>query len=94
VSLAKKLIFRLIECREAMANASRYIDRDLSPWDRLKLRLHISQCWCCARFVQQLPLLGQFCRQLEDCEDHFPHETLSDEARDHLNKTLSENKNR
>jgi hypothetical protein len=90
VSLAKKLIFRLINCREAMTKSSRYVDGELSWWDCLKLRLHLSQCWCCARFVRQLPLLGQFCRKLDDCEE--AHDHLSNEARDRIKASLHDDK--
>ncbi|MEM8954959.1 MAG: zf-HC2 domain-containing protein [Verrucomicrobiota bacterium] len=90
MSILQKIVFRIIECREAMEKSSRYVDGELSLWDRFRLKLHFNQCWCCNRFVKQLPLLGTLARQLHESDHLAPHETLPPDARERIKKILSQ----
>ena len=44
-------------CREVHQLVSEGLDRDLSRWETLKLRLHLMICGACATFEMQMQFL-------------------------------------
>lgn len=44
----------MLTCKEVAMRASDLIDRDLTVWQRLQMKLHLSMCKGCAAFVVQL----------------------------------------
>lgn len=49
----------MLKCDQVAAQASEYLDRQLSPMQRLEFRLHLFMCQNCRRFLKQLDLLNQ-----------------------------------
>ena len=47
----------LLSCREATVMASGLLDSDLSAWQRVRLRLHLSVCSWCRRNLAQLKII-------------------------------------
>ena len=43
-------------CRDITEHASEYLDRQLTPWQRLGFRLHLMICLNCRRHLDQLKL--------------------------------------
>jgi len=46
----------MLTCKEVAAHASRYLDDDLPPLDRAQLRMHLSMCKLCARYMEQMTM--------------------------------------
>lgn len=61
----------MLKCRELAGKADQYLDGELSPRERLAIRLHILMCHHCRRYLRQM---GALLRA-------FPHRhnTASDE---------------
>ncbi len=49
----------MLSCKEAMRLASEKLDRDLSFWQRLSLRLHVLMCQACSRYGGQIAMLDR-----------------------------------
>ena len=49
----------MLTCSEVAAQASNYLDQDMSMPQRAAFRLHLMYCTNCRRFVRQLRLLKQ-----------------------------------
>ncbi len=49
----------MFNCKDIGYLASDYLAGELSVAERVKLRLHISICTNCQRFIQQMKLLNQ-----------------------------------
>ncbi|MBV8666603.1 MAG: zf-HC2 domain-containing protein [Burkholderiaceae bacterium] len=56
-------------CKEAHRVVSEGLDRDLSLFERLRLRLHLRICDACTRFNGQMALLRQAMRKLSAPDD-------------------------
>jgi Putative zinc-finger len=56
-------------CKEAHRLVSEGLDRDLSWFERLRLRLHLSICDACTNFKGQMTLLRQAMRKLSLPDD-------------------------
>ena len=47
----------MLSCKEVVARADDYVDRQLSWREKLAVRLHLLLCSYCRRYVRQLRLL-------------------------------------
>lgn len=52
-------ISHLISCRDATQLISQRRERELSPLERIKLRLHLAACKACTAFDRQMALLHE-----------------------------------
>lgn len=52
-------ISHLISCRNATQLISRLRERELTPLERVKLRLHLAACKACNAFDRQMTLLHE-----------------------------------
>ena len=81
----------MLSCKEVSHLVSESLDRKLSPWQRIQVRLHLLMCRLCARFRRQTLFL-------RDAAHHYlmavaETETatsagLSPEARDRIKRSL------
>lgn len=58
-----------LTCKEATALVSQGLDRQLSRWERVKLRLHLTVCDACSNFVKQSAFIRRAVRRLADGDD-------------------------
>jgi predicted anti-sigma-YlaC factor YlaD len=56
----------MLTCKEASVLLSQALDRRLSFWERLTLRLHLAICEGCRRFDRQMAFLRDACRRYSD----------------------------
>jgi len=78
-------------CKEATRLQSEAMDRKLSLFERLGLRLHLCLCKWCRRYGAQLKFLRSAAHQ---CEEHASAEVpqrLSPEARERIKQKLQVN---
>jgi hypothetical protein len=62
----------MLSCKEASALMSQTLDRRLSLWERLSLRLHLAICDGCRRCERQMAFLRSACRRYSSgdyCDD-------------------------
>ncbi|MFT6659413.1 zf-HC2 domain-containing protein [Maritalea sp.] len=43
----------MLKCREVCEKAHAYVDGDLTTWEKLMVRLHVSMCKNCTAFIDQ-----------------------------------------
>jgi hypothetical protein len=55
--MIRKAMGHLISCKEVSRLVSLQEDLQLPPWQRWRLRLHLSICVACARFESQIRFL-------------------------------------
>jgi RNA polymerase sigma-70 factor, ECF subfamily len=60
---------RTAECREIFANLSSYLDGELEPESRDRMRRHIEACPACVAFIRDLKRAIDRCRALDVCPD-------------------------
>ncbi len=53
----------MFSCRDVAERASDYLDRELSPWSRLQVRLHLFLCQDCRRYIDQLRKMAALLRR-------------------------------
>jgi predicted anti-sigma-YlaC factor YlaD len=53
-----------LTCKEATALISQALDRKLTAWERLILRLHLLVCDACSNFVKQSAFIRRALRRL------------------------------
>jgi predicted anti-sigma-YlaC factor YlaD len=53
-------------CRKIGIMLSEGMDRDLTPWERVRIRMHLIMCEACTQFGRQLRILRQASRALVD----------------------------
>jgi predicted anti-sigma-YlaC factor YlaD len=58
-----------LTCKEATALVSQGLDRQLSRWERVKLRLHLALCDACSNFVKQSAFIRRAMRRLSGADD-------------------------
>lgn len=51
-------------CRDSAAQASDYLDRQMSFWQRLRFRLHMNGCRTCVALVAELKAVASALRML------------------------------
>jgi Putative zinc-finger len=54
----------VLNCKEIAERASDYVDRDLSLWQRLKVRWHLRACAHCSRLIRHLRLTMSYLSRL------------------------------
>ena len=57
MNLIRKALGHVISCKEASRLVSQQQDANMSPWQRLVLRLHLAVCDGCERLERQLRFL-------------------------------------
>ncbi len=60
----------MLSCKEATRLVSEGLDRRLSFWRRMRLRLHVVMCRGCARYARQTAILDRIISD-RDGEDLF-----------------------
>ena len=55
-----------LSCKDASALLSQAQERPLGPYERLKLRLHLSVCDGCSNFLRQLDFMRAALRRYRD----------------------------
>jgi len=78
----------MLTCKEVAQLASESLDRSLTLYERLTLRLHLLRCDLCSRYVRQLKFLQRACADADD-EKLTAAAELTDEARERIRIRLS-----
>ncbi len=75
-------------CRQATMLASESLDRPLTLWERLKLKLHLSMCRNCSNCHDSMQLLHRVQTMMREQESERTR--LSDQQRDALRQALAQ----
>src|SRR5260370_42623217 len=75
-------------CKEATRLQSKGMDRKLSLFERVGLRLHLLFCKWCRRYGNQLKFLRSAAHQCEEHENPQPPQRLSSDARERIKQKL------
>lgn len=81
----------MLSCKEVTRLLSESMDHTLPFGKRLGVRLHLLMCKFCARYKKQLLLIREAAQRLAATEEKpgvHPGETLSEEARERIRKSL------
>jgi hypothetical protein len=62
----RKALGHIINCKDVSRLVSRQQDADLSLWQQMTLRLHLSVCAACARFERQIRFLRAAMRRYSE----------------------------
>jgi hypothetical protein len=76
-------------CREMTRLISAEREEPLSWFTRLRMRWHYRICVWCARYRDQIGLMGRLSRTLDNEFHHGTHARLSDESKEKLKQALS-----
>ena len=79
----------MMTCKEVSQLASESLDRRLSLFEGLALRLHLFQCDMCSRYVSHLKFLQRACADADD-EKLTDAAELAEEARERIRIRLSQ----
>ncbi len=79
----------MMTCKEVSQLASESLDRRLSMFEGLTLRLHLFKCDMCSRYVRQLKFLQRACADADDDKLTDAAE-LADEARERIRIRLNQ----
>ncbi len=79
----------MMTCKEVAQLASESLDRSLTLYERLTLRLHLVRCDMCTRYVRQLKFLQRACAEADEAKLTDTRE-LTDEARERIRIRLSQ----
>jgi len=79
----------MMTCKEVAQLASESLDRSLTLYERLTLRLHLFRCDMCTRYVRQLKFLQRACAEAGE-EKLTEAVELSDEARERIRIRLNQ----
>jgi hypothetical protein len=77
-----------LRCQQATRLQSEAMDRRLSFFQKLGLRLHLFLCKWCRRYGEQLKFLRSAARESEEHESRQEPERLSPEARQRIKQRL------
>jgi len=77
-------------CHYASRLASDSLDRPLSLWERLRLKLHLSMCSNCQNCDHNLKLMHQINVLMRN--NDYGQIRLSDQQREHLHASLDNHK--
>jgi hypothetical protein len=47
----------MLTCKQLVKNADAYLAKDLTSWQRLKIKMHLLLCHKCRRYIRKLRLL-------------------------------------
>lgn len=75
-------------CRQIAQLASRTDAQPLSPWARLRVRVHLGICKACERYLRQLDFLREAAAKLEENLPSEANHTLAADAKDRLKQRL------
>jgi hypothetical protein len=64
--LLKKALGHILSCKDASHLVSRMQERELSPFSRWTLRLHLAACEACTRFERQMRFLREAMHRYRD----------------------------
>ena len=64
--MIRKALGHIIKCKDASRLVSQQQDAQLTYWQRLTLRLHLSVCAACTRFQQQVRFLRTAMRKYSE----------------------------
>ena len=64
--MIRKALGHIIKCKDASRLVSQQQDAQLTYWQRLTLRLHLSVCAACTRFQQQIRFLRTAMRKYSE----------------------------
>jgi len=81
----------MLSCKNVTQLISESMDHSLPLGKRIGVRLHLLMCKFCARYERQLLLIRETVRQFVGTEDRPgepPGETLSEEAKERIRKSL------
>ncbi len=78
-------------CHYASRLASDSLDRPLSLWERLRLKLHLSMCSNCRNCDNNLKLMRQINTLIR--KNHYGQLRLSEQQRQQLHKALDQHDN-
>lgn len=81
----------MLSCRDVTRLLSESMDHSLPLGKRIGVRLHLLMCRFCARYERQLLLIRETARRLVATEEKpgaQTGETLSEEARERIRKSL------
>lgn len=59
----------MFRCSEVAERASRLIDGELGPWQRLNMRLHLAMCRGCRAFIEQMRITRDLTRMAGEPAD-------------------------
>ncbi|MFZ2224617.1 MAG: hypothetical protein WAV26_08005 [Candidatus Deferrimicrobium sp.] len=81
----------MLSCKDVTQLISRSMDHSLPIGKRIGMRLHLLICKFCSRYERQLLLIRETVRGLVATEEKpggSPGETLSEEAKERIRKSL------
>lgn len=82
----------MLSCKEVSHLVSESLDRKLSFWQRIQVRLHLLMCGLCSRFRKQTLFLRDAARHYLMAVEADTEDTaspgLSPEARDRIKRSL------
>ena len=64
-------------CRELVELVTEYLEDTMAPAERTRLELHLSTCWPCRHYLDQM-------RKTIDVVGSIPEETVTPDAREDL----------
>ena len=79
----------MMTCKETAQLASEALDRSLTLYERVTLRLHLFRCDMCSRYVRQLKFLQRACADADE-EKLTDVAELTDEARKRIRTRLNQ----
>lgn len=87
----------MLSCKDVAERASALIDGELPAWDAFRIRMHLTMCTGCNRFIAQMRLTDQLTAEVgdagEDAGDLRQHE--ADDGRfDEILSTLRKEQSR
>ena len=77
----------MLHCDKVTKHVSDSMDRDLSLWQRLGVRMHLLMCKHCAQFAKQLQLIRKMSRK---GVDDYPQEQLDESVKNNIKKLLED----
>ena len=75
-------------CKEATRLQSESMDRNLSAWEQMGLRIHLLLCKWCRRYRQQLGVLRSAAHQCDEHQLTKRSDGLSTEARERIKQKI------
>lgn len=81
----------MLSCKDVTQLISESMDTSLPIGKRIGMRLHLLMCKFCARYERQLLLIREAVRRMVATEEESgepPGETLSEEAKERIRKSL------
>jgi len=78
-------------CKEATRLQSDALDRPLSRFQRIGLRIHLALCVWCSRYGKQIKFLRSAAQHCE--HDHSLEQTMPPEARERIKRALKTDEN-